>query len=315
VNLAIEARGLTRRFGRLTAVNGIDLVVERGRIFGLVGPDGAGKTTTIRMLCGIIRPTAGTATVAGCDVMRQTDRLRDRIGYMSQRFSLYGDLTARENLLLFAELFGVARREREARMADLLRFSRLTGFQNRRADQLSGGMKQKLGLACTLMHRPEVLFLDEPTTGVDPVARREFWKILSDLLQQGTTIFVTTPYMDEAERCSQVAFMANGRILAAGTPEELKTRLDQAVIALRGRPRDAARQVALTLPGVSDVQIMGDVLHLYVDDAGRREPELRAALDQAGVTTLTLRPVKPSMEDVFVSLTKDSRQKAESSSQ
>jgi ABC-2 type transport system ATP-binding protein len=304
MNPAIEAHGLTRRFGPLTAVDNIDLAVEQGRIFGLVGPDGAGKTTTIRMLCGIILPTAGTAIVAGSDVVRETDQLRDRIGYMSQRFGLYGDLTVRENMLLFAELFGVSRAEREARMIDLLRFSRLTEFQNRRAEQLSGGMKQKLALACTLIHRPEVLFLDEPTTGVDPVARREFWKILSGLLQQGTTIFVSTPYMDEAERCGQVGFMVSGRLLAVGTPEELKVHFDQQVIALRGRPRDTARQVALAVPGVSDVQIMGDVLHLYVDDAGQREPQLRVALDQAAVTTLTLRQIKPSMEDVFVSLTR-----------
>lgn len=301
-DLAVSTHGLTKRFGEILAVDHLNLEVVKGHIFGLVGPDGAGKTTTIRMLCGIIQPTEGTATVAGQDVVRYPERVKERIGYMSQRFSLYGDLTVRENILLFADLFGVPARQREPRIKALLAFSRLEPFLDRRAEFLSGGMKQKLALCCTLIHEPEILFLDEPTTGVDPVSRREFWKILYGLLVRGVTIFVSTPYMDEAERCNTVAFMSQGRILATGTPDELKAAIDKQVLAVRGTPRKVTRQVVLGTPGIEDLQTMGDVLHLIVHDADAVASELERALKAQNVEIHTLKKVKPSMEDVFLQL-------------
>jgi ABC-2 type transport system ATP-binding protein len=230
--------------------------------------------------------------------------VKQRIGYMSQRFSLYGDLTVSENLDFFADIFRVSADFRTKRKAELLAFSRLTEYQNRRAEHLSGGMKQKLALACTLIHQPEVLFLDEPTTGVDPVSRREFWQILYDLLRQGVTILVSTPYMDEAERCSHVGFMSKGRVLVTGTPDELKSLLRKEVLELRGRPRKVTQQVARQTDGVEDVQIFGDTLHLIVIDAVSAQERLRAKLTEAGVEVVTLRQIKPAMEDVFMSLSR-----------
>ena len=304
---AVEAAGLTRVFhgghgGEVMAVAGIDLRVPRGCIFGLVGPDGAGKTTTIRMLCAIIPPTAGWARVAGYDVVREAGRVHAHTGYMSQRFTLYGDLTVEENLRFFAEIFGVPLRQREERMAELLAFAGLGPFRARRAEHLSGGMKQKLALACTLIHEPDVLMLDEPTTGVDPVARRDFWKILYTLLGHGVTIVVSTPYMDEAERCSMVAFLADGRLLAVGAPEELKRRLGAQVLALRARPQATAQKIAQETAGVLDVEIMGDVLHLFVAEAEPLIPVLRDRLAASEVEVRSLRPTPPSMEDVFMRL-------------
>ncbi len=296
----IEAKGLTCRFGELTAVDGLDLRVPRGQIFGLVGPDGAGKTTTIRLLCAIVRPTAGAARVAGYDVVRQADQVHTHIGYMSQRFTLYSDLTVEENLRFFAQIFGIPTRRREQRIAELLAFTGLEPFRRRRAEHLSGGMKQKLALACTLIHEPDVLLLDEPTTGVDPVARRDFWKALYALVGRGVTILVSTPYMDEAERCSAVAFLSHGRCLAVGTPEELKRRLPWQVLALRARPQDVARRIAQGIPGVADVEIMGDLLHVFVQDAAETLPILEQALNRGGVEVRALRPAPPSMEDIFL---------------
>ncbi len=296
----VEAEGLTRRFGELTAVDRLDLRVPRGHIFGLVGPDGAGKTTTIRLLCAIVRPTAGAARVAGYDVVRQADQVHARVGYMSQRFNLYGDLTVEENIRFFAEIFGIPARQRERRMAELLAFAGLEPFRHRRAEHLSGGMKQRLALACTLIHEPDVLMLDEPTTGVDPITRRDFWKILYALVGRGVTILVSTPYMDEAERCNAVAFLSRGRLLAASTPDELKRRLPWRVLALRARPQDAAQRIARATPGVADVEIMGDLLHVFVEDATKALPALEKALLWGGVEIRALRPVPPSMEDIFL---------------
>jgi ABC-2 type transport system ATP-binding protein len=304
MDYVVIVQGLTKQFHNLVAVDHVHLQVERGEIFGLVGPDGAGKTTTIRMLCGLLVPSEGRATVAGCDVVADPEAVKQRIGYMSQRFSLYGDLTVSENLDFFADIFRVSADFRTKRKAELLAFSRLTEYQNRRAEHLSGGMKQKLALACTLIHQPEVLFLDEPTTGVDPVSRREFWQILYDLLRQGVTILVSTPYMDEAERCSHVGFMSKGRVLVTGTPDELKSLLRKEVLELRGRPRKVTQQVARQTDGVEDVQIFGDTLHLIVIDAVSAQERLRAKLTEAGVEVVTLRQIKPAMEDVFMSLSR-----------
>ena len=218
----IEARDLTRKFGDLTAVDGLNLSVAAGEIFGLVGPDGAGKTTTLRMLCGLLDPTEGAATVAGYDTVRQGQAVKDQIGYMAQRFGLYQDLTVDENMTFYADLFGIVGEQRKALTAQLLRMTRMEEFRARQAGRLSGGMKQKLALMCTLLHRPQILFLDEPTNGVDPVSRRDFWAILYQLLKEGITIFMTTAYLDEAERCNRVGLMHRGRLIRCAAPEALK---------------------------------------------------------------------------------------------
>jgi ABC-2 type transport system ATP-binding protein len=218
----IETRGLTRRFGNITAVDHLDLTVERGEIFGLVGPDGAGKTTTLRMLCGLMDPTEGAASVAGHDASKEAREVKDRIGYMAQRFGLYQDLTVAENMVFYADLFGIAGTEREELTARLMRMTRMEPFKERQAGRLSGGMKQKLALMCTLLHKPEILFLDEPTNGVDPVSRRDFWAILYELLKDGITIFLTTSYLDEAERCNRVGLMHLGKLIRCAPPRELR---------------------------------------------------------------------------------------------
>ena len=222
----IETRGLTRRFGAITAVDHLDLTVERGEIFGLVGPDGAGKTTTLRMLCGLMDPSEGSASVAGHDAARESRQVKDRIGYMAQRFGLYQDLTVAENMIFYADLFGIEGRERAQLTERLLRMTRMEPFQDRQAGRLSGGMKQKLALMCTLLHKPEILFLDEPTNGVDPVSRRDFWAILYELLKDGITIFLTTSYLDEAERCNRVGMMHLGKLIRCAPPRELKRATD-----------------------------------------------------------------------------------------
>jgi ABC-2 type transport system ATP-binding protein len=218
----IETRELTRRFGDLVAVDHLNLTVERGEIFGLVGPDGAGKTTTLRMLCGLMTPSEGSASVAGHDVARESQAVKDQIGYMAQRFGLYGDLTVDENMTFYADLFDITGQVRADLTAQLLRMTRMEPFRGRQAGRLSGGMKQKLALMCTLLHRPEILFLDEPTNGVDPVSRRDFWAILYQLLKDGITIFMTTAYLDEAERCNRVGLMHRGRLIRCEAPEEMK---------------------------------------------------------------------------------------------
>ncbi len=300
---AIETRALTKRFSMTVAVDGVDLRVPQGQIYGLVGPDGAGKTTLIRMLCGILAPTSGDAAVAGLNIVTQSEEIKARIGYMSQRFTLYGDLSVRENLDFFAEMHRVPRAERDARAVRLLEFSRLAEHQDRRAENLSGGMKQKLALACTLIHRPDVLFLDEPTTGVDPVSRREFWKILYDLLREGVTLFVATPYMDEAERCAHVGFLSKGRLLVSGTPLELKHLLTRQIIEMRAKPRKIAQSIARAVAGEGAVQIFGDSLHIRTDDADALIEKLHREVSHAGADIVTLRRIAPSMEDVFMEMT------------
>jgi len=226
----IETRGLTRRFGNLTAVDHLDLSVAKGEIFGLVGPDGAGKTTTLRMLCGLMDPTEGSARVAGHDSSREAQAVKDRIGYMAQRFGLYQDLTVEENMVFYADLFGITGVTRDELTSRLLRMTRMEPFKGRQAGRLSGGMKQKLALMCTLLHRPEILFLDEPTNGVDPVSRRDFWAILYELLQSGITIFLTTAYLDEAERCNRVGLMHKGRLIRCAPPREMKQETGSATL-------------------------------------------------------------------------------------
>jgi ABC-2 type transport system ATP-binding protein len=299
---AIETHGLTKQFKNVTAVDGLNLSVQRGEIFGLLGPDGAGKTTTIRMLCAIMDPSAGSARVAGFDTVKEPEEIKRRIGYMPQQFSLYGDLTVMENLVFFADVFQVERQEREERTRALLEFARLTEFTGRRAAHLSGGMQKKLALACTLIHRPEIIFLDEPTTGVDPVSRREFWDILTELHLEGVTLFVSTPYMDEAERCSRVALMFEGNIIVCDTPSHIKRLVEGELLELRpDRLREASRVIE-GLPGVLEVQTYGDLLHVFVDDAGRRASTVRETLAGVGITVQGLRQTRPRMEEAFISL-------------
>jgi ABC-2 type transport system ATP-binding protein len=316
----IETENLTRRFKELTAVRGLDLAVKRGEIYGLVGPDGAGKTTTIRMLCAIMDPTEGWAKVAGFDTVKQPEEIKRRIGYMAQRFNLYGDLSVEENLDFFADVFQVRGKERKERKERLLRFARLTEFRKRRAAHLSGGMQKKLALACTLIHQPEIIFLDEPTTGVDPVSRREFWDILTDLHLQRITIFVSTPYMDEAERCSRVGLMYRGQIIVCDVPDEIKGLVSGELLELRpvdrsgagllGKGLRRAERVVAEVEGVLEVQTYGDLLHVFVDDAARREEVLLAGLSAAGLEVDSLRQTRPRMEEAFISLVRKQMEEA-----
>jgi ABC-2 type transport system ATP-binding protein len=298
---AVRTTGLRRSYRKVEAVRGVDLEVARGEIFGLVGPDGAGKTTLIQMLCGILDPSGGTATVLGFDTVRQAARLGERIGYMSQAFSLYADLSVAENLDFFADLRFVEPERRRERIARLLRFSRLERFVARRAGQLSGGMQKKLALATTLVHDPELLLLDEPTTGVDPVSRRDFWEIVFDFLREGVSVIVATPYLDEAERCHRVALMHEGRILAVDTPEGLKARLEGQMAEVWTLDQPAALARLRADPEVSDAQIFGRSIHARLHDvAAYRRVEAR--LRESGTEIEGARCIEPSLEDVFVSL-------------
>ena len=299
---AIHATGLRRTFGATVAGDTLDLDVADGEIFGLVGPDGAGKTTTMRMLAGILPPTAGSATVAGCDVVRQAERLKDHIGYMSQRFGLYPDLTVMENVLFYADIYGVAAGGRAGKIEQLLGFSNLTPFTKRLAGDLSGGMKQKLGLACALIHTPRVLFLDEPTNGVDPVSRRDFWRILYQLVREKVTIFVSTAYLDEADRCNRLAFLHEGRLLGLGTPAEIKAMMPGGLLEVcTPAPRRTAALLREKLAGAS-VGLFGDRLHVAARDPAAAEAEIRRLVASAGFGPLTVRPIEPSLEDVFISV-------------
>jgi len=298
----IQTDNLTRKFKNAVAVNGLNLAIRRGEIFGLVGPDGAGKTTTIRLLVAIMDPTEGRATVAGFDTVKQAEEIKKRIGYMAQRFNLYGDLTVLENLNFFADVFGVRGDEREERIERLLAFARLTEFTKRRAIHLSGGMQKKLALACTPIHKPEIIFLDEPTTGVDPVSRREFWDILTELHLEGVTLFVSTPYMDEAERCARVGLMFEGKMIVCDVPERIKGMVAGELLELRLTNLRAAEGVIVRLPGVLEVQTYGDLLHIFVDDVALRQPQLEAALAAEKVEVVSLRQTRPRMEEAFISL-------------
>jgi len=297
--LAIRTRDLGRAFGELWAVRGLDLEVRRGEIFGLVGPDGAGKTTTMRMLTGILAASEGEAEVAGFSIRGGEEHIKLRISYMSQRFGLYGDLSVEENLRFYADLYEVPRREREPLEERLLGFSNLTPFRKRLARNLSGGMKQKLGLACALIHKPEILFLDEPTNGVDPVSRRDFWRILYAMLKEGVTIFVSTAYLDEAERCSRVGLMHRGRLIQCDTPQQLKLGMSGPLLELEiERPR-AAREALAAEFGGQRVSLFGGTLHVHADDDADAETALRI-LAQAGFAVHSKKRIVPSLEDVFI---------------
>lgn len=314
----IQAEKLTKHFRKVQAVRSIDLDIAPGEIYGLIGPDGAGKTTTMRMLAGVMKPTSGVARVSGFDTTREAEQLRSQVGYMAQRFSLYGDLSVRENIEFYADIFGVRGAERESRIQRLLRFARLEEFQQRDAGVLSGGMKKKLGLACALIHSPRILFLDEPTNGVDPISRREFWDILSDLHLDGVTIFISTAYMDEAERCSRVGLMYQGEIIRQGSPAELRQLVTGDLLAIITNDLQKSEMLIAQLAGVNEVQVYGDRLHVFIDDAKRRAPEIESALQSAGVHVTQIRQAAPHLQEAFISLvthqTADRRPKTEDGS-
>jgi ABC-2 type transport system ATP-binding protein len=298
----IQANNLSKRFRKNDAVRGVNLDIAPGDIYGLIGPDGAGKTTTIRMLAGVMKPTSGAARVSDLDTIRQAEQLRSQVGYMAQRFSLYGDLSVRENIEFYADIFGVRGKAREERIVRLLRFARLDQFQDRDAGVLSGGMKKKLGLACALIHRPRVLFLDEPTNGVDPISRREFWDILSDLHIEGVTIFISTAYLDEAERCSRVGLMHHGEIIREGTPAALRHLVQGELLAVTANDLPLAETIVQKLEGVFEVQVYGDRLHVFVDNRATRATQIADALDAAGAGTRDVRPAIPHLQEAFISL-------------
>lgn len=307
----VQVDHLVRKYGARPAVDGISFEVLRGEMFGLIGPDGAGKTTTLRILLGLLRPTGGRVLTCHLDPFRQARELSRKIGYLSQRFSLYGDLSVDENIAFFGEVHGVT--GWRARRNEILEMLRLEPFRDRLADRLSGGMKQKLALACTLIHTPELLVLDEPTTGVDPVSRRDFWRILAHLQREGLTILLTTPYLDEAERCRRVALIDRGRLLTVDSPDVLRSRSRGAIVEILARPRRRAAEILLARDDVADVQTFGERLHATlkgvtgaaVSEAARR---LAADLGSAGVEVQAARPTTASLEDIFIAMVRTAQE-------
>ena len=298
----IRAEALTKSFNDLTAVEDLTFTVQEGEIFGLVGPDGAGKTTTMRLLTAIVDPTAGDAWVTGHHTVRDAEAIKVDIGYMSQRFGLYPDLSVMENIDFYADIYGVPRKGREEKVDRLLAFSNLTPFKRRLAGNLSGGMKQKLGLACALIHIPKVLFLDEPTNGVDPVSRRDFWRILYQLLREKVTIFVSTAYLDEAERCNRVGLIHKGKLLALGTPGELKMLMHGTIVEIRAtEPRRAAALLQDRFPSGS-VGLFGSRVHVVTHDPDTIIALSAEILGGSGIKLAGVRAVEPSLEDVFISV-------------
>lgn len=299
---AIEFDDVVKRYADVRALDGVSFSIASGEMFGLIGPDGAGKTTAIRVACGLLRPGGGRVLVLGRDPIASRRAITADIGYLSQRFSLYGDLTIDENIAFFAEIHGV--RKYEAARTRLLEMTQLLEFRTRRADRLSGGMKQKLALACTLVHEPKVLLLDEPTTGVDPVSRRELWKLLSEFLSRGLTILMTTPYLDEAERCARVALLHEGRLLAIDSPARLQSALTGQLIEVIAGTSRPPLDVLASIDGVADVQSFGDRAHVRLSGSTpeRAMRDIEAALGQRGLTPASIRPITASLEDVFIEL-------------
>ena len=298
---AVSVMGLTRTFGDLTALDALSFDVRAGELFGIVGPDGSGKTTTLRILAGVLRPTDGDATIVGTSVAKDPEGVKHRIAYMSQRFGLYGDLTVRENIEFYADLYSVPRKARATRLERLFAFSQLGQFQQRLAAALSGGMKQKLSLCCALIHEPEVLLLDEPTFGVDPISRRELWLIVHEMVANGMTAIVSTAYLDEAERCDRVALLNKGKLAALDTPVALQGRLRGRTIAIDADAPRQAMDLMRAQAGVRSAAMFGQSLHVTLDRPGQ-EPELRALLERGGIAVRSMQALEPSLEDVFIDL-------------
>jgi ABC-2 type transport system ATP-binding protein len=298
----LETENLVKTFGTFRALDGLNLQVRAGEMVGLVGPDGAGKTTALRLMCGALKPTSGIVRVAGYEVPAQVEKAREQIGYLAQHFGLYGDLSVQENIEFFGEVFDIPIDELKQRSAELLNFAGLGDFTDRPAAALSGGMQKKLGLASALVHRPKVLLLDEPTGGVDPVARQEFWHLLIALLREGSAVLVSTPYMDEAMRFNRVIFMNHGKVLAEGAPRDLMKRLDGRILELDSEDQMAARQIVLNDPEVQDVHTFGNHLHLRVSSAAGPMERIPSHLESAGIPMNHLVPVPATLEDVFIHL-------------
>jgi ABC-2 type transport system ATP-binding protein len=298
----IKTEGLTRDFKQTRAVNALDLAIQPGELFGLVGPDGAGKTTTMRLLAGLLDITEGSAEVAGFDLATDYEKVKPMIGYMAQEFSLYAELSVAENLAFFAELFDVPPEDLAPRTERLLKFAGLTQFKDRWASHLSGGMQKKLALACTLIHQPRLLLLDEPTNGVDPISRREFWDILNELHLDGTTIVVSTPYMDEADRCSQVGLIFEGHLITCDTPQAIRQDVEGEMIEVNSSDWQKALELLEPLKWINEIQTYGASLHLLVDSAAKRLPQVKKALKKGKFETLSIRPAPVRMEEAFISL-------------
>lgn len=302
--ICLKVKNLTKNFDRVTAINALSLEVEKGAVIGIIGPDGAGKTTLLRLLTGLLKPSSGSVIVEGIDVGKNPKRVKDRIGYMPQHFSLYGDLTVSENLKFFAELYLVPKNTFRERRQELLHFSGLAPFEDRLAWQLSGGMQKKLALASNLLHTPQILFLDEPTTGVDPASRRELWDILFLLNSQGTTILITTPYMDEAQKCHQVGFLYEGRMLSFEPPQSLIQEMEEEILELL--TDDArARELLRGLPGLKNIYPYGEALHLIFEPGKGEEEKTKEFLEKQGIRARSLKRIRPSFEDVFLALVEE----------
>jgi ABC-2 type transport system ATP-binding protein len=308
----IRAEDLTRCFGKMTAVDRLNLDVAQGEIFGLVGPDGAGKTTTLRLLCGLLDPTSGRVAIGGRDMRLEIDLIKDNIGYMPQRSGLYADLTVQENMDFYADLFGISAAERSSLTTRLLTMTRMEPFRDRAAGKLSGGMKQKLSLMCALLHHPQVLFLDEPTNGVDPVSRRDFWAILYQLVKDGMTVVVTTAYLDEAERCNRVGLMHEGRLIRCDSPDALRRQFTEPCFEVQAPDLKRTRDFLEKSEGVLSVEPAGAVLHLFLFPDRTSVSSLESSLTQAGLGPSEFRQMTPSLEDVFIASIRKAARAAES---
>lgn len=315
---AISVNGLIKKFktdkGSITAVDNLSLQVNAGETYGLIGPDGAGKTTTVRVILGLLTRTAGTSSILGFDSMRDTYAIRERVGYIAQQNVLPADLTVMENMQFFAGIQSVSTAEQKRRIPELIEFAGLSEFKNRLAGKLSGGMKKKLALACSLIHEPQVVMLDEPTLGVDPISRREFWNLLGRLrAEKGMTIFVNTPYMDEAERCTQIGLIYAGKLIATGTPVQIKALIPGHILEFTPSDLRSAQRLVSRMDGVLEVQTYGEKLHVFVDDALRRQPQIEAILADEGIAHDNLREVQVRMEEAFISLVQRQTQASETS--
>ncbi len=309
---SVEITDLVKRFGDFTAVDHISLETRKGEVFGFLGPNGAGKSTTIRMLCGLLTPTSGRALVAGYDVAREPESVRQNIGYMSQKFSLYNDLKVIENLRLFAGLYAVPNGVANERISWALRMANLTGQENMVTGELPGGWKQRLALGCAVLHKPPIIFLDEPTSGVDPISRRQFWELIHTMAADGVTVFVTTHYMEEAEYCNRLALIYRGKMVALGSPTELKQNaMKGELVLVECAPLGVAVEALQSVSGIRDAAVFGSALHLVVNDAQSAIPQVRAYLQDRGVSVAKIEPIRASLEDVFVSLTTEAKAAAD----
>lgn len=305
-NIAVKVQNLEKKFGDFTAVNRINFEVQKGEIFGFLGPNGAGKSTTIRMLCGIITPTSGVGTVGGFDINKEQEHIKQNIGYMSQRFSLYDDLTVEENINFYSGIYKLSKKDREERKEDIIKVAGIESFRHNLTKTLSGGWKQRLALGCSLIHQPKIIFLDEPTSGVDPITRNNFWGIIKDLAKRGVTVFVTTHYMDEAENCNRMTLIYKGTIIAMGTPEEMKTKFMKSdVLQIIAPDAEELIDKISSLEGIKEAALFGSAIHAVTPDAKKATGLIKGLLSKEGCKECTIKKIKPTLEDVFVSLIED----------